>query len=423
MNFSRVAHDLRDRLHDFSGRITGSLSKPKQRFVEEMLYGISASRDVKLSNIGRSLEEETSLKKTEERLSRHLKLEGLDKFLNERVAGLGSDRVRRDTLLVIDPSDIHKPYAEKMPYLATVRDGSTGDLVPGYWTCHVIACERKSKSRRMTPLHLSLWSAEAPDFESENHQILEAVDTVRGATGDRGIWVMDRGGDRGKLLIPFLEREMRFIVRLVGNRNLVSRGREVLAARLAQGCSTQYAVGIVRQEKGKEKRYSLEFGFRPVKLPGREEQLYLVVVTGLGREPMMLLTNLPMRKNFEVLWQVVEGYLSRWLVEETIRFIKQGYNLEDLRVLNYDRLRNMVALVLVVAFFSAVRLGEELSKSVLVGYLIRTAKRFYGVPDFHYYALVESISNMLVRSARGPLLKRPPPPDSDQQQYLFDIGS
>jgi hypothetical protein len=248
------------------------------------------------------------------------------------------------------------------------------------------------------------------------------VDTVREATTDRGIWVMDRGGDRGKLIEPFLEREMRFIVRLVGNRNLLSRGRPVLASELAQGCQLLYAENIVKEEKGKEKHYHLEFGYLPVKLPGRDEQLYLVVVTGLGAEPMMLLTNLPMRKNFKVLWQVVEGYLSRFLVEETIRFIKQSYNLEDLRVLDYDRLKNLVAIVLAVAFFAATVLGEGLKLSVLARHVTRLAKRFFGVPDFHYYALADGIAALLARSARGPLLRSPPLPIQQGQKLLFQIN-
>ena len=146
-----------------------------------------------------------------------------------------------------------------------------------------------------------------------------------------------------------------------------------------------------------------------------------VVVTGLGAEPMMLLTNLPMRKNFKVLWQVVEGYLSRFLVEETIRFIKQSYNLEDLRVLDYDRLKNLVAIVLAVAFFAGTVLGEGLKLSVLARHVTRLAKRFFGVPDFHYYALVDGIATLLARSAQGPLLRSPPLPIQQGQKFLFQI--
>jgi len=418
-NYTRIASSLRDQIHHFSLRLATFFSKPKRRFLEEMFYGIQASKDSKLSNIGRALEEKIHIKKTEERLSRNLAEPGLGQTINERIAQMGANRIKKDTLLMIDPSDIQKPYAEKMPYLGTVRDGSTGELGPGYWTCHVIGCE--SDSRRMTPLHLSLWSAEAPGFESENHEILRVVDTVLAATKERGIWVMDRGGDRGKLIKPFLEREMRFILRLVGNRNLVARGREVLAERLAEGCPLFYAETIIREEKGKEKTYRLEFGYRPVKLPGREEQLYLVVVTGLGQKPLMLLTNLPMRKNRKVLWQVVEGYLSRWLVEETIRFIKQSYNLEDLRVLDYDRLKNLVAIVLAVAFFAGAVLGEGLKLSVLANHVTRLSKRFFGVPDFHYYALADGISTLLSRLAKGPLLRSPPVTREPGQQWIFRL--
>ena len=90
-----------------------------------------------------------------------------------------------------------------MPYLAKVRDGNTGEIVNGYWTCHIAGCE--PGRRRMMPLHLSLWSHKAPDFESENTQILNAIDTLGAAVNGRGIWVMDRGGDRENLLKPFLE--------------------------------------------------------------------------------------------------------------------------------------------------------------------------------------------------------------------------
>jgi hypothetical protein len=420
MQHSRIAHTLREQFQDFTHSLSRHLSKPMARFLGEMVYGISACSDVKLSNIGRALQETIALKKTEERLSRNLQQEGLGQRLNEEIARAGARRIHPDTLLIIDPSDIHKPYAEKMPYLARIRDGSTGGIVNGYWTCFVVGCE--SRSRRVTPLHLSLWSAKAPEFESENHEILNAVDTVRAAVGNRGIWVMDRGGDRCKLIKPFLERGMRFIVRLVGNRNLLAHGREVLAERLVEGCQLPYAETIIKEDHGREKCYHLEFGFRPVKLPGREEQLYLVVVTGFGKEPLMLLTNVPMRKNREVLWQVVSGYLSRWRVEETIRFIKQSYNLEDLRVLDYDRLKNMVVLVLAAAFFAAVRLGEDLKLAVLSHHVTRLAKRFFGVPDFHYYALADGIATLLAWYPKGPLDSRPPRTPPDPQQFLFSIG-
>ena len=51
-------------------------------------------------------------------------------------------RVGRETLLVVDLTDVIKPYARKMEYLAQVRDGSAKKLENGYWCCQMVALER-----------------------------------------------------------------------------------------------------------------------------------------------------------------------------------------------------------------------------------------------------------------------------------------
>ena len=158
-----------------------------------------------------------------------------------------------------------------------------------------------------------------------------------------------------------------------------------------------YADTIVKEVKGEEKVYRIEYGFRKVKLPGRKEQLYLVVIKGFGKKPMMLLTNAVVEKSRKSLWFFVRSYLSRWLIEETIRFIKQSYHLEDIRVLDYERLRNMASLTLAAAYFSGVWLGESLKLTVLATRVAKVAKRFFGVPDFHYYALADGIAMLLSR--------------------------
>ena len=395
MNHRQIARKLQEQIHNFSGIFYPHFSKPRLKFIEQMIYGIQAGRDVKLSSIGRSLGEGILLKKTEERLSRHLAVPGLGQRINEVIASHGSRKVHKDTLIVIDPTDVRKPYAKSMPYMARVRDGSTGEIVNGYSVCNVIACE--PGSRRMIPLHQRLWSSTSPDFKSENIQLLQVVDTIKKATGGRGIYVMDRGGDRREIINPLLCRELRFVIRQTGKRHVVYRGRKRLVLDLARGCPMVHAETIVKEVKGKEKTYHIEYGFRRVKLPGRKEQLYLVVVKGFGSKPMMLLTNVEVNKSRKKLWFIVSSYLSRWLVEDMIRFIKQSYHLEDICVLNYERLKNLVALVMAAAYFSAVWLGGSLKLTVLATRVSKVAKRFFGVPDFHYYALADGIAMLLSR--------------------------
>lgn len=419
MQVTQLAQKLRAQIQPFSGIISPHFSKPKAKFIEQMLLGIAAAQDCKLSQIARALAEPITLKKTEERLSHHLAKPQLGAQVQAQMVAQAARRIQEDTLIVIDPTDVRKNYAQAMPYLARVRDGSSGELANGYWCGVALACE--PASRKVIPLLQQLWSADAPDFGSENAQLLQMIDTIAAATEQRGIDVLDRGGDRSRLYLPLLERGLRFIVRLVGNRHLTVRGRSRSARDLARGVRLRYAETIVRERSGGEKKHHLQYGFRAVKLPRYPQvHLTLVVVRGFGREPLLLLTNLEVKATRRSVWRVVQGYLSRWLVEETIRFIKQSYQLEDLRVLHYERLRNLAALVMAAAYFAAAWLGQSLKLAVLASRVMKTARRFFGVPEFHYYALADGIGFVLsrLRLCRPRVVS----PDAPPQLWLFPFS-
>ncbi len=417
MNIARTAGRLREKLADFSGILSEGFVKVERRLIHEVLYGIQARQSVRLSEISRSLNEKIALKKTMERLSIRLGRKGLGEEVTERVIRDGASRVGEQTLLILDPTDLTKPYAEKMEYLADVYDGSEKKIGKGYWMMEVIAAE--TGERDMTPLYQSLYSQEAPGFESENTEILNAIDAVARHTGKKGIWVIDRGGDRFKLLKPMLKDERDFIIRMRGDRHVVFRGKERSMLDMARGCPLPYADRIVKEVKGQEKVYHVQYGFRKIRLPWHPEPLYLLVVTGFGAQPLMLLTTLELKKKRSLLWWVLESYLTRWRIEETIRFIKQSYRLEDVRVLTYERLRNMMALVLAAVYFSAVYLGTGSKLQIMATHVLTAAKRIFGIPDFRYYALADGIGAILNRADKGPA-----PRHSDHrasaQLLLFD---
>jgi hypothetical protein len=248
----------------------------------------------------------------------------------------------------------------------------------------------------IVPLVNHLWSQEAPEFKSENAEILGCIDRVSEATEGRGIWVYDRGGDRIELIRPLLQRQRQFIIRQVGNRHVVWNRRNWLVHDLARRCPTPYAETIRRQNlDGTETIRTIEFGFRRVKLPGRREPLSLVVIRGFGQEPTMLLTTLDVRGGRKRLWWVVEAYLTRWRIEETLRYSKQKYDIENIRVLGYESLRNMMAMVLLAMYFSMVYLGQQTKLAVLAHNSLRAAKRLFGIPDFWYYAVADGLREIL----------------------------
>jgi hypothetical protein len=370
--------------------------KAARRFALESLYGICESQSVMLSRIARSLNEPIALIKTENRLSRQAAREGLDEAVRDFVIAQGAPRIGDDTLLVLDPSDITKPYAEKMEYLARVRDGSVGKITKGYWLCQVIGVE--CRGQEIVPLVNHLWSQNAPSFRSENAEILSCVSSVVRRVGrDKGIWVIDRGGDRIRLYHAFLRMRTRFIVRLVGHRDLIWNGQKHRAETLAANCPLPYAETIWREHTdGTEKAIRLEFGYREVRLPGFETRpLWMLVVKGLGEKPLMILTTMALRKNRKTLWWVLEAYLTRWRIEETLRFAKQSYDLEDVRVLSYQSLKNMMAMALLAMFFTMVSLGRQTKLAVLCHHALNAAKRFFGIPDFKYYAIADGLRKIL----------------------------
>jgi len=415
---AQTATRLREQIAHFSGNLSQGLCKPARRLVQEAVYGIQARQSVHLTEIARSLEEPIPLIKTENRLSRNLRRPKLRTTLQDALVRQGSSRIRPDTLLILDLSDLVKPYAKKMEYLSRVRDGSEGKLADGYWLCQVIGVE--NEGNEITPLYGELYSSQAKDFVSENREILQALGKVSQAVGGRGIWVIDRGGDRGRLYEELIAHGLRFIVRQVGDRHLLCGPRPEMALQIALDASLPYQTQIVREVKGKEQVFHLSYGFRAARLPDYPQvPLFLVVVKGLGESPLMLLTSLPMRRNQRLLWWVVSAYLTRWRVEETIRFGKQSYQLEDIRVLTYDRLRNLVVLVMAAMFFTAVVIGTKMKLSVLASHVLKAAKRLFGIPDFRYYALSDGIREILCRFPRGspPGLFRAP----YEQYLLFEI--
>jgi len=174
---SKIAGKIKAQISRFGRKISWGYKKPVRKWMIQMLYGIQASKDVKLSNIARSLNEEIALIKTESRLSRNLGRMDLTGSINGKLTAEGSKRIQQETVIALDLSDLDKPYAEKMECLALVRDGSRGETrSKGYWLIGILGADVEGED--LIPLYGELYSQEDKDFRSENRQILNAMDRV-----------------------------------------------------------------------------------------------------------------------------------------------------------------------------------------------------------------------------------------------------
>jgi len=418
-NDSRLSSKIKARITRFAGRLSEGLSKPRKRFVREMLYGIQAAKDVKVSNIARTLNESIRLIKTENRLCRELASEDLTERVNGRLCWEGSGRVSDTTVLAVDLGDISKPHARKMEHLARVRDGSTGQLSDGYWLCEVVAADVEGDS--VTPLYGELYSHVAEDFKSENAQILKAIDAVSRATEKRGIFVIDRGGDRRNILIPLIDRTLRFVVRQKGDRHIImGSGKKRSVAEAARWCQTTTKPTVEVEREGYRVKRELRLGSLQVRFPDRpEEPMWLVVIRGFSETPILLLTNVaPMTERAYPTW-IAELYLTRWKCEEAYRFIKQSYQLEDIRVRRYVALRNLYVLVHATFYFVSIVIGAKAKMSLIFKRICEKSKRFYEVASFFQYAIADGIHRLLFGSRSG---VSPPARTPDTAQLKFDFA-
>lgn len=402
MYIARTGQKLREQMVQFSGELSAGLPKVARRFVAEMVFGIQARGSVRLTEVGRALGERISLKKTEERLSRQLGRRRLDREIQRRLIEQAAPRIEEDTLLVLDLSDVTKKYAEKMENMGRVRDGSEKDLGWGYWTLNIVGAN--TRGTKLVPFYGRLFSHAVEGHESENEEIRDAIGEVAEVVGRRGIWVMDRGGDRRHLYNYLLPNKLSFLIRVRADRGLQTAQGIASAVDLASSCPVLFHETLVKEEVGQERLVHLACGLRKVRLPNRKEELTLVVVKGFGEEPLMILTNLPLRRSRKSVWHVVQSYITRWRIEDVIRFVKQSYKLEDIRCLTYHRLQALMVLVTAAAYFAAVYLGLRMKLRVLASHVLRASKRVFGIPDFRLYALADGIRQFLYSQTQG--LKR-----------------
>ena len=109
----QIGHKLKEQIHQFSGELSTGLGKVASRFVEEMIYGISAGGPVVLTKIARSLDEPIRLHDTHKRLSGNLANEAIKDEIGAKVLAKGARRIGNDTLLIVDPTDLIKNMPRK----------------------------------------------------------------------------------------------------------------------------------------------------------------------------------------------------------------------------------------------------------------------------------------------------------------------
>jgi len=369
-------------------------SKPEHKFIHQSLFGLLKGGQVQINTIGRSLQEKISTKKVAKRLSYHLVKADMAEKINQSTVKFQKHRLSSCRYLIIDDSDIVKKYGRKMEGLDRVRDGSEHEISTGYWLCNVSAVNRDGSL--IIPVYSELYSHKKEDV-GENGKILKAVDLVMEYAPKDIIWVMDRGMDRNVLYDALDEKDYNYLIRQIGNRNLILNGEEMPLKQISKKVKLRWEYKVTRIHKNKRRELYFKAGAVKVKRPGRSKELWLVVVKyQQGGYSWYLLSKADCKNEHDAARTVLEGYPLRWKIEEIHRQIKQDYDLESIRLQRYEALKTMNALLWMAASFLYTRL-EPLALDIIfepeLGLVNR--KRINDLLRFVYYKLALAVKKIL----------------------------
>lgn len=400
--FTTDLYETKREIVIFSDKLASGLSKPEYKFVIDMMFGLSRSQSVLLSDIARSLDENIKLRYTIERLSSHL-----DNMNDHEIAILRNNynklvlkNIDKEPLVLLDDSEIIKKYGKKFEDLCMVRDASSlkDDIYPGYHVCEATVVTKNEK--QPISLYSHIYSSESSGFKSMNDETLKSIEYVKSVIEGRCTFVCDRGYDANIYYDYFIdknENEDDFVIRLKENRILLFKGKAKKVGEIAQR----------RKGKVKMKMYfskgdaEVYVSHTRVELPTHKgKTLYLVIIYGLSEEkPMMLLTN-KVIKNKKDVHKIVRAYMSRWRIEENFRFKKQQYGFENMRVRKLKAM-NTLNMMLMMHIGHIGMLAEKVDKKLLVIKMIERGKSIKGRTYLWYYQISRGIKEILKYAHKG----------------------
>ena len=139
----------------------------QQRFIFDIVYGISVSANCVLSKITDMFQESVGKANTIDRLSQYL-MTDMPETVEKNFRHLVKGQINPTGNIFVDDSDIIKPYGYAFEDLGLVRDGSSIDkkIEKGYYVAEI--CALLNKGKQPVSLYSQIYSSVSEDFVSAN---------------------------------------------------------------------------------------------------------------------------------------------------------------------------------------------------------------------------------------------------------------
>ena len=373
-NYTMNTYEVKRDLLNFSKKISQDVNQPTTKFIMDMQFGLAKSGSCLISEIARSLNENIKLNYTIERLCDNLSNLYDDEsniiwsnYLKEVKRNVDLD----NPIVLFDDSDINKEYSRKLEDLDRVIDASSQDkrIVNGYHVCEATILTRNEK--QPLSIYSQIYSCKSKNFESKNKYTMESIKRAEDLVGDNFIGVFDRGYDDNKI-IDYMTKH-KFVIRLDDKRVLLLKGKRHSVEEIAKGRKGKIKMKALFDDNEEKE---LMISYTKTKLPYNKKEYTLVIVYGLGENPMKLLTNLEYAEKEDVI-KIVRLYLSRWRIEEHFRGKKQEYDFENMRVRTLKSMNNLNMMLTIYLGYMAM-LSDKIDRKLLVIKIIEASKSLRG---------------------------------------------
>lgn len=405
-NFTTNTYEMKRDILNFSEKISKGLSKSKEKFVSDMIYGIEKSGSILFSNVARALDEPIKLKNAIERLCDNCNSLSETEFktIKDNYMDIAISKLPDDEIILIeDDSDVNKEYSKKLEDLCTVRDASCQreTYVNGYHVCEVVGLSKNKK--QPISLYSKIYSTESKVFLSCNDETKKSekyvVDKIRKVKPNAKIIdVKDRGYDAFELFKDTLDNGISFVVRMDGNRKMLFKGKQRLVSEVA--ASRKGKIHTKLMYKGEN--IDCYISYTRVQFPKlKEKDLTLVIIyrTDEESDPMYLLTDMDIKSKDDA-EKIARIYMLRWRIEEYFRAKKQNYDFENFRVRTLQSINNLNLLLSCVMLHLGI-LSDAMDKKLLTIKILEESKSLKNKVIVWFGQLSKGIINILKNARTG----------------------
>lgn len=396
-NFTTNTFQMKREIINFSNKISKNSSKPESKFVADMIYGISKSKDILLSSISEALDEKTKKAYIIDRLSDNLSC-NLDDNIDKNYCNTVINSLGENPVFIVDDSDVVKPSGSKFEDLGIVRDGSSKNKTyeKGYHVTEIIGLTRNKK--QPISIFSKIHSSVSKDYVSANSITFEGLNKIITNLQEKnikGTFVNDRGYDNNEIFKYYFKEKQDFIIRLKENRKVYKDHKWYKITTIRDSRKGKVHMKLFFQGEEKDCYVSL----LKVQITAEKRWINLILVYGLGEIPMMLASNIPIKCK-EDLIKTVRCYIDRWKIEEYFKFKKQEYHFENFRVRTLKSINNLNKMLTYTIGLIAL-LSEKVRKKEFVNIIIKESKSLKENVYLWFYQIARGIYNILKMAKTG----------------------